>query len=340
MQIKDREDAKQAKKDAKQKAIDDKLAARAAEVEALKNAKAAEKQAKQDAKLAAIEKKKQVQLQKVGWAREWKWLTEWPDDDCSNDEKWVHPERRRSNAARPSPHPLHHHLTSRSTPTHNTFDSTPRTNQPTNQPQIQDKADAEKAKKDAQLKAVEDKKEMARLQKEGKVKEAEEKKQKMKEDREKAAEEKKQKAADAKQAKVKAAAEKAELAKAAKIVRDEERKKQREEDALNKVGGWENFTYKSTLYSRIAYRQVQIQYLQYKVTTFKKKMGEEVYEAFARSDTKEAERSFQACKKSVDELASELRLKELDLSDLYTKGESEYAAIKKPVPPAQQQKDE
>ena len=80
MQIKDREDAKQAKKDATQKAIDDKLAARAAEVEALKNAKAAEKQAKQDAKLAAIEKKKQVELQKVGWAREWKWLTEWPDE--------------------------------------------------------------------------------------------------------------------------------------------------------------------------------------------------------------------------------------------------------------------
>ena len=36
---------------------------------------------------------------------------------------------------------------------------------------------------------------------------------------------------------------------------------------------------------------------------------------------KEAEASFQACKEGVDQFMSELRLTELDLSDLLTKGE-------------------
>ena len=97
-----------------------------------------------------------------------------------------------------------------------------------------------------------------------------------------AAEAKKRKAAEAKESKAKAAAERAEVAEAARVVRDEERRKQREEDRENNVSGWDNFTYKSTLYSRIAYRKMQVQLLLYRINALKKKMGEEVYEVRER----------------------------------------------------------
>lgn len=61
-------------------------------------------------------------------------------------------------------------------------------------------------------------------------------------------------------------------------MRDEERRKRQDEDRQTNVSGWDKFTYGCTLYSRIAYRKVQVQVILYRIDALKKNMGEEVYD--------------------------------------------------------------